>query len=213
MRQHLQNNIIHFKTFNIMSQNKTNIENEVQEVQEVQEEREERETVVIKGTILRVSKGRENRYFFELDCEPFRSYNEKDEEVLTTTFGKDITSFAKEVGIQHEVLNAGFALSSAIPNATLSSAFVSLCLIGSEVEAKRTLRHAEDQRQGMTASDIYGKEVWTSEIITCVPHLTNLSTQLLLNYLQDINKLVVKQNEDEEKNKKPDYKDLLASIQ
>lgn len=178
---------------------------------ENEDENEERETVTIKGTILRVNKAKDsNRYFFELDCEPFRNYNEKEEEILTTTFGKDITSFAKEVGIKHEVLNAGFALSSAIPNSTLSPSFVSLCLTGCEVEVKRVLRHATDQRKGMTAADVYGKEVWTNEITDCIPHLTALSTQLLIKYLQDTDKLVVKQVVEEEK--KPDYQALLAGL-
>lgn len=160
-----------------------------------------------------MTKGENNRYYFELDGEPFKSHNKNGEEVFSNSFSKDITTFAKEVGTKHEALNAGYAIASAIKGAKLSPSFVSLCLTECKVTIKRNLKLATDTREGMTADDVYGKDTWVSTIIDIKPNLTQFTLQLIIAYLQDTNKLVVNEAKQQQDNLEAMFASLMQTAQ
>lgn len=142
--------------------------------------------------IIRVTRGEKNRYYFEVDGEPFDGYNQKGEAVETNSFSLDLTTLAKQIGNKHEVFNTAFSMAGVTRDGILNPQIVALCFTNSKVTIKRTHKDATDLRETGIEGDTYGKNTWKSTITDIVPNINQFSQQALVQMIFNPQTLTIK---------------------
>ena len=159
---------------------------------------ENNKEVELKGrNIVRVTRYENNRYYFEVDGEPFAAYNKNGEAVESNSFSIDLTTIAKQIGTKNEMFNTAFAMASAIgtkgKNATLNPAIVSLCFTNSKVDIKRIHIDANDLRETGVEGDTYGKDTWKTVVTDITPNINAFSQQALIQLIMNPQTLTIKE--------------------
>lgn len=142
--------------------------------------------------IIRVTRGEKNRYYFEVDGEPFDGYNQKGEAVETNSFSLDLTTLAKQIGNKHEIFNTAFSMAGVTRDGILNPQIVALCFTNSKVTIKRTHKDATDLRETGIEGDTYGKNTWKSTITDIVPNINQFSQQALVQMIFNPQTLTIK---------------------
>ena len=142
--------------------------------------------------IIRVTRGEKNRYYFEVDGEPFAGYNQKGEEVETNSFSLDLTTLAKQIGNKHEIFNTAFSMASVSRESILNPQIVALCFVNSKVTITRTHKDATDLRETGIEGDTYGKNTWKSTITDITPNINQFSQQALIQMIFNPQTLTIK---------------------
>ena len=142
--------------------------------------------------IIRVTRGEKNRYYFEVDGEPFASYNQKGEEVETNSFSLDLTTLAKQIGNKHEIFNTAFSMAGVSREGILNPQIVALCFTNSKVTITRTHKDATDLRETGIEGDTYGKNTWKSTITDITPNINQFSQQALIQMIFNPQTLTIK---------------------
>lgn len=142
--------------------------------------------------IIRVTRGEKNRYYFEVDGEPFAGYNQKGEEVETNSFSLDLTTLAKQIGNKHEIFNTAFSMAGVTRDGILNPQIVALCFTNSKVAITRTHKDATDLRETGIEGDTYGKNTWKSTITDIVPNINQFSQQALIQMIFNPQTLTIK---------------------
>lgn len=166
------------------------------------------EYAVTNRKILRVMKGENKRYFFEVDGEPFASYNKDHEETTSNAFSLDIYEIARQVASKHEIFNTAFAMAGVVKNAQLNPAIVSLAFTNATISFKRVHKNSDDLRETGKEDDTYGHNIWKTYITDITPNISAFAQQALVQLIFNPNTLVVK----EEANT-PSLKALLEQAQ
>lgn len=142
--------------------------------------------------IIRVTRGEKNRYYFEVDGEPFEGYNQKGEEVETNSFSLDITTLAKQIGNKHEIFNTAFSMAGVVKDGILNPQIVALCFTNSKVTIARVHKDATDLRETGIEGDTYGKNTWKSAITDITPNINAFSQQALIQMIFNPQTLTIK---------------------
>lgn len=142
--------------------------------------------------IIRVTRGEKNRYYFEVDGEPFASYNQKGEEVETNSFSLDLTTLSKQIGNKHEIFNTAFSMAGVSREGILNPQIVALCFTNSKVTITRTHKDATDLRETGIEGDTYGKNTWKSTITDITPNINQFSQQALIQMIFNPQTLTIK---------------------
>lgn len=142
--------------------------------------------------IIRVTRGEKNRYYFEVDGEPFASYNQKGEEVETNSFSLDLTTLAKQIGNKHEIFNTAFSMAGVSREGILNPQIVALCFVNNKVTLTRIHKDATDLRETGIEGDTYGKNTWKSAITDITPNINQFSQQALIQMIFNPQTLTIK---------------------
>lgn len=176
----------------------------IETIEAVETTAAERDVVTLQGrTILRVTKGEKNRYYFEVDGEPFEALNQKGEEVESNSFSMDLTTLCKQIGQKHDLLSTAFSMAS-VSKGVLNPSIVSLCLVGSKIDVKREYKNADDTREG--TEETYGKDIWKNTITSITPNVTPMAQQFAVGMIMNPETLTVK-----EASATPDIASLFAA--
>lgn len=174
----------------------------------------EREKQIIeKRNIIRVTRGKndeKNRYYIEVDGEPFKGFNKNNEEVLTNSFSMNLTTLVGQIGIKSEMLSTAFAMASVQGmKKALNPEIVALCLVGATISVRRDLKLATDLREGGEEGATYGSNVWKNTIIAFESHLTAFATQIVASRIMNPDTLTIM---DVNENAIPSASALFANI-
>ena len=142
--------------------------------------------------IIRVTRGEKNRYYFEVDGEPFDGYNQKGEAVETNSFSLDLTTLAKQIGNKHEIFNTAFSMAGVTRDGILNPQIVALCFTNSKVTIKRTHKDATDLRETGIEGATSGKATGKSTITDIVPNINQFSQQALVQMIFNPQTLTIK---------------------
>jgi hypothetical protein len=176
----------------------------------------ERETQNIeKRNILRVSRASNeegNRYYIEVDGEPFKGYNKNNEEILTNSFSMNLTTLVGQIGLKSEMLSTAFAMASvqgAKTKRVLNPEIVALCLVGATISIQRDHKLATDLREGGEEGATYGSNVWKNTITAFESHVTAFASQIAVQRIMNPDTLTI---EAKSANEMPTASALFASI-
>ena len=174
----------------------------------------EREKQIIeKRNIIRVTRGKneeKNRYYIEVDGEPFKGFNKSNEEVLTNSFSMNLTTLVGQIGIKSEMLSTAFAMASVQgTKKALNPEIVALCLVGGTISVRRDLKLATDLREGGEDGATYGSNVWKNTIIAFESHLTAFASQIVASRIMNPDTLTI---DDTKENAMPSASALFANI-
>lgn len=183
------------KTIFINQQNFTTVatKNDTTKTSNVDTTKTSNDVVELKDrNIIRVTRGEKNRYYFEVDGEPFEGYNQKGEEVETNSFSLDITTLAKQIGNKHEIFNTAFSMAGVVKDGILNPQIVALCFTNSKVTITRIHKDATDLRETGIEGDTYGKNTWKSAITDITPNINAFSQQALIQMIFNPQTLTIK---------------------
>lgn len=159
----------------------TNTKNEVNNVVELKDRH-----------VIRVTRGEKNRYYLEVDGEPFAGYNQNGEICETNSFSLDLTTMAKQIGNKHEIFNTAFSMAGVSRDGILNPMIVALCLTNSTINIVRTHKNADDLRETGIEGDTYGKNTWKSTITNITPNVSAFAQQSLIQMIFDPQRLTIK---------------------
>lgn len=142
------------------------------------------ENRVIKSIKLTSENGRNSRVVFELDGEPFKSFDFKTgEEIQTNTLSLDIAN----VGLQLTDLIEEFQIAdSYLLGANLPPALISFVLRGAKVDVNRIFKKKGEKRENNNdtyTADIY-KSVFT-KVTTKISERANAEIDKILNRIAE----------------------------
>lgn len=174
----------------------------------------EREKQIIeKRNIIRVTRGKneeKNRYYIEVDGEPFKGFNKNNEEVLTNSFSMNLITLVGQIGIKSEMLSTAFAMASVQgTKKALNPEIVALCLVGATISVHRDLKLATDLREGGEEGSTYGINVWKNTITNFESHLTAFASQIVASRIMNPDTLTI---DDTKENAVPTAAALFANI-
>ena len=142
------------------------------------------ENRMIKSVKLTSENGRNARVTFELDGEPFKSFDFKTgEEIKTNTFSLDIAN----VGLQLTDLVEEFQIAdSYLLGANLPPALISFVLRGAKVDINRIYKEKGEKREN--SEDTYTANIYKSVITKVNPNISaraNAEIDKILNRIAD----------------------------
>lgn len=100
-----------------------------------------------------------NRYYFELDGEPFKGFNKNNELVEDkTSFSKNLITIMRQVGAKTGLLNPAYAAARVKKGARVNPIFVSWIFQNSEITIEREYKEATAEANANDPDDVNGKD-------------------------------------------------------
>lgn len=100
-----------------------------------------------------------NRYYFELDGEPFKGFNKNNELVEDkTSFSKNLITIMRQVGAKAGLLNPAYAAARVKKNSRVNPIFVSWIFQNAEITIEREYKEATQEANANDPDDVNGKD-------------------------------------------------------
>lgn len=100
-----------------------------------------------------------NRYYFEVDGEPFKGFNKNNEIVDDkTSFSKNLITIMRQVGAKTGLLNPAYAAARVKKGARVNPIFVSWIFQNAEITIEREFKEASQEANVNDPDDVNGKD-------------------------------------------------------
>lgn len=155
-----------------------------------------------------------NRYYFEVDGEPFKALNKNGEEIENNSFSKNLITIMRQVGKQIPPLATGFAMSRVTKGGYLNPQFVALILQFAEITFEREYKEASAEADPNNPDDINGKDRYITTFKAIKLNIDkDFSLPLIIGYLknpkQEGNELVLTEEQEQKKDIASMWDDLM----